>query len=61
VRGPTAPRDQTVNRAFSRKFFEAMNQAAIATDDDDALLLDEADLIEADAELSEDHERVPTA
>jgi hypothetical protein len=59
VRGPSAPRDQTVNRAFSRKFFEAMNRES-ATDDDDALLLDEADLIEEDAEILDENDLIPT-
>lgn len=59
VRGPEAPRDQTVNRAFSRKFFEAMNRDGVP-DDDDALLLDEADLIEADAEVLDERDLIPT-
>ncbi len=33
VRGPSAPHDQTVNRAFSRRFFESMGGVAPATDD----------------------------
>ncbi len=60
VRGPTTPRDQTVNRAFSRKFFEAMNRSDAEDDDDDALLLDEADLIDADAEVLDESDLIPT-
>jgi hypothetical protein len=46
VRGDATPRDQTVNRAFSRKFFQAASVAtsAIATS---TLPLDERDLLEA--------------
>ncbi len=59
VRGADQPREVTVNRAFSRKFFEALDRLAGADaeeDEDDALLLDEADLIEADAEIDDDGE-----
>ncbi len=46
VRGEATPRDQTVNRAFSRKFFQAASaaSAALATS---TLPLDERDLLEA--------------
>jgi len=47
VHGRVPVRDQTVNRAFSRKFFEAMNAAESG---EDVLALDESDLIEAEAE-----------
>lgn len=53
VRGSQAPRDQTVNRAFSRQFFAAMAAdpvpAAIVGDlSAPAMLLDESDLLETD-------------
>jgi hypothetical protein len=46
VRGDATPRDQTVNRAFSRKFFQAANAvtSALATS---TLPLDDRDLLEA--------------
>jgi hypothetical protein len=53
VRGERAPRDQTVNRAFSRRFFEALEGGVIAHPGQGndasgpAMLLDEADLIDA--------------
>ncbi len=60
--GSAAGRDVTVNRAFSRRFFEALEQglpdaAAQGLEDLDASspmeLLDEADLIDEDEELDE--------
>ncbi|HEU5055614.1 MAG TPA: hypothetical protein VFU21_03790, partial [Kofleriaceae bacterium] len=63
VRGERMPRDQTVNRAFSRQFFSAMavEPAAIGSGVDvsgSMLLLDESDVLEAmdvddEAELDE--------
>ncbi len=52
VRGERMPRDQTVNRAFSRQFFAAMaaEPATIGTGIDGSgsmLLLDESDVLEA--------------
>lgn len=59
VRGERMPRDQTVNRAFSRQFFAAMaaEPATIGTGVDGSgsmLLLDESDVLEAmDVDLDE--------
>jgi hypothetical protein len=67
VRGEKAPRDQTVNRAFSRQFFSALAAeerasgapALAASGTDPAMLLDESDVLEAvdvsgeEAELDE--------
>jgi hypothetical protein len=55
VRGEQAPRDQTVNRAFSRRFFEALEggpRAGMSLETGNgavsqAMELDEADLLEA--------------
>ncbi len=54
VRGPTSPRDQTVNRAFSRRFFEALERGGEGVPGErtgdvsgPAMPLDEADLLEA--------------
>jgi hypothetical protein len=65
VRGQTAPRDQTVNRAFSRRFFEAMDNPVQGHTGSDisapALLLDESDLLEADdSEPLDDNDLIPT-
>ena len=75
VRGPTTPKDQTVNRAFSRRFFQALEgrggtiQASSTVADADmsgpAMLLDEADLLEAtdlddDAEMLDENDLIPT-
>jgi hypothetical protein len=66
LRGTGPGREVTVNRAFSRRFFEALGQGglqAVATVELEALeasgpmeLLDEADLVDADAEDGEDEE-----
>lgn len=76
VRGRHTPREQTVNRAFSRKFFQALEASsplvdASATADladvsNPAMVLDEADLLEATeleddtAELLDDSDLIPT-
>lgn len=75
VRGPTTPKDQTVNRAFSRRFFQALEasggtiQASDSVAEADmsgpAMLLDEADLLEAtdledDAEMLDESDLIPT-
>jgi hypothetical protein len=67
VRGIGAPRDQTVNRAFSRRFFEAMGSSAgspiarplAGTDTDEAELLDESELMDEDEELLDDDDLIP--
>jgi hypothetical protein len=70
VRGERMPRDQTVNRAFSRQFFAAMaaEPATIGSGVDvsgSMLLLDESDVLEAldvdfdEAELDE-QDLIPT-
>jgi hypothetical protein len=74
VRGERVPRDQTVNRAFTRQFFSAMSAepaqaVAGAVDGSNAslLLLDESDVLEAmdvdgeadEAELDE-RDLIPT-
>jgi hypothetical protein len=66
LRGTGPGREVTVNRAFSRKFFEALGQGglkAAATAELEALdasspmeLLDEADLIDVDGDAGEDEE-----
>lgn len=66
VRGPNVPRDQTVNRAFSRKFFEAKErwERAEAMDamaeTSGVMALDDADLLEADAEPLDERDLIPT-
>jgi HEAT repeat protein len=65
VRGTTTPRDQTVNRAFSRRFFEALERGEsilanpeLVSDGVDisgpAMLLDEADLMAIEGEGDDD-------
>jgi hypothetical protein len=63
LRGTGPGREVTVNRAFSRKFFEALGQGGLAVEAGDALdaldasgpmeLLDEADLIDVDGDAEE--------
>ncbi len=80
VRGPDTPREQTVNRAFSRRFFQALETGAKAPavgpafgpscghDGADisapAMLLDEADLLDAsemeDIEALDESDLIPT-
>jgi hypothetical protein len=70
VRGTAPAREQTVKRAFSRRFFEALNAAGSlghgrADISGPAMLLDESDLIEAadlddDAELLDESDLIPT-
>ncbi|MCC6996349.1 MAG: hypothetical protein IT370_17190 [Deltaproteobacteria bacterium] len=50
VRGGPAPRDQTVNRAFSRRFFEVLAGDVAPGDDDGADLVEEPDEILLDDE-----------
>jgi hypothetical protein len=68
VRGPTPPRDVTVNRAFSRRFFEAMGggasgavlQRAAATETGTVQLSDaEIFEVEDDPDLLEDDDILP--
>lgn len=57
VRGPDQSREVTVNRAFSRRFFEAMNAPAgelLAAASSPAYVLDEADLLEPDHDEADD-------
>lgn len=68
VRGRNTPKEHTVNRAFSRRFFQALEASAPVVDalaavdpasemSSPAMLLDEADLLEAseyDAQYDED-------
>ncbi|MBI4508632.1 MAG: hypothetical protein HY698_03275 [Deltaproteobacteria bacterium] len=63
VRGPITPRDQTVNRAFSRRFFEMMGRTARSVgrgdgDTAEELVLDDALVLE-DEELLEDKDLIP--
>lgn len=78
VLGPEVPAEQTVNRAFSRSFFEALGEIRpgavpvmvepIADLSAPAMLLDEADLMEApdlattseDAEMLDDSDLIPS-
>jgi HEAT repeat protein len=61
VRGPSAPRDQTVNRAFSRQFFEAMNQVgALGKEQNAGLLSGDADRIDDDSEPLDDSDLIPS-
>jgi hypothetical protein len=64
VRGPLPPRDQTVNRAFSRRFFEIMGVAPARRAGSGpveleretitgSLVLADEEILEADAELEE--------
>ena len=69
VKGPEAVREVTVNRAFSRHFFEAMGGPHVASvlDPGDesapAMILDESDLLtevdEEDAELLDESDLLP--
>jgi hypothetical protein len=65
VRGSTTPRDQTVNRAFSRRFFEALERGESIVANPElvgegldisgpAMMLDEADFLALDEEGIED-------
>lgn len=70
VRGAAPARDQTVKRAFSRRFFEALNaNSSLGHGKGDisgpAMLLDESDLIEAadlddDLEMLDESDLIPT-
>ncbi len=73
VRGTRAPRDQTVKRAFSRRFFEALERGGadeavghLAEDlSQPAMLLDESDLLETadgdeEAEMLDESDLLPT-
>jgi nucleoside-diphosphate-sugar epimerase len=66
VKAGDAPRDQTVNRAFSRRFFEAMRgtgvrpiSRAAAGFDDDGEVLDDSEIIEDDEELLDEDDLIP--
>ncbi len=52
--GSNPGRDVTVNRAFSRRFFEALDQGMPEASDTGAIALDDADLIEEDEEAELD-------
>lgn len=77
VRGRDTPKEQTVNRAFSRRFFQALEASAPVVDaladldprsemSSPAMLLDEADLLEASeyeedaAEMLDESDLIPT-
>jgi len=66
LRGAEAPREQTVNRAFTRRFFQALEGAGGegTGGPGEAVLLDEADLIDAtdleEAEPLDDNDLIPT-
>jgi hypothetical protein len=64
VRGPLAPHDQTVNRAFSRRFFEALGVAPPRPDRGEessgSLALDDDEILEADEEMIEDEDILPS-
>jgi hypothetical protein len=63
VKSESPPRDQTVNRAFSRRFFEAMGGGAalrsLAVETGEAELLDESDILDEDEELLDDEDLIP--
>jgi hypothetical protein len=62
VRGAAPPRDQTVNRAFSRRFFEAMAGNGVASGTgfaDLELSADDAEVIEDDEELLDEEDLIP--
>jgi hypothetical protein len=52
--GSNPGRDVTVNRAFSRRFFESLDQGMPEVAEPGAIDLDEADLIEEDEEAELD-------
>lgn len=65
LKGVEPPREQTVNRAFTRRFFQALEGAGRdGAQGSEAVLLDEADLIDAtdleDAEPLDDSDLIPT-
>ncbi len=71
LRGTATPREQTVNRAFSRRFFQALEGSQIGGASDHAhegadlsgpaMLLDESDLIDLDdAEPLDESDLIPT-
>ncbi len=65
LKGTEPPREQTVNRAFTRRFFQALEGAGRdGAKSSEAVLLDEADLIDAtdleDAEPLDDSDLIPT-
>ena len=71
LRGTDTPREQTVNRAFSRRFFQALESAHLggaeisdhqgADLSGPAMLLDESDLIDVDdAEPLDESDLIPT-
>ena len=63
------PRDQTVNRAFSRRFFEALSgrapralgklEADGRTGEDEELSLDDGDILDGDEEVLDDEDLIP--
>jgi hypothetical protein len=68
VRGATSSREYTVNRAFSRRFFEAMRGtgkipaltlSALEIEGEEGMTLDDADLLDADEELLDDEDILP--
>jgi HEAT repeat protein len=62
VRGAAAPGDQTVNRAFSRRFFEALGSGAAGASGElsGSVPLDDEDLLESDEELVDDDDILPS-
>jgi len=65
LKGAEPPREQTVNRAFTRRFFQALEGAGRdGAKGAEAVLLDEADMIDAtdleDAEPLDDSDLIPT-
>jgi hypothetical protein len=65
VRGGPTPRDQTVNRAFSRRFFEALagrapRPLAIETEGDDVeLSIEDAEILDDEEEVLDDEDLIP--
>jgi hypothetical protein len=74
VRGPDTPREQTINRAFSRRFLAALRdgdtEQDVGEDGDsderstshsgEALVLDDDDLIEAEADVLDESDLITT-
>jgi CpXC protein len=64
VRGEQTPKEVTVNRAFSRRFFEAMAAGPglrrAAEDSDSGIHLTDAELLDPDEEFIEDEDILPT-
>jgi hypothetical protein len=66
VRGESAPKEVTVNRAFSRRFFEAMAAGLsgatlrrAAEESDSGIRLSDAELLDPDEEFVEDEDILP--